>query len=195
MTEKDPRIEAYFSGLSDWSEELLALRAILGSCPLTEQYKWSSPVYTVNGRNVAILGGFRDFAALGFFKGVLLKDAAGLLVAPGRHSRSARVARFTDVNEIFAKEVILRACITEAIEIERTGRKVDLGNDRIDYPVELLERMDGDPELKAAFLTLTPGRQRGYCIHFARPKQSKTRVARIERSRPRILAGKGLQDR
>ncbi len=195
MSEHDPRVEMFFSELVGWREELLALRAILRDCPLAERFKWSSPVYTFQDRNVAIIWGFRNYAALGFFKGVLLGDPNGILVAPGQHSRSSRIVRFTDVLDIANREALLKSYILEAIEVERAGLKVDFSKDRINYPEELRDRMDSDPELKAAFLALTPGRQRGYCVHFAGAKLSKTRVARIEKFRPRILAGKGIQER
>lgn len=195
MSEHDTRAELFFAELTAWRQELLALRAILRDCPLTERFKWTSPVYTLQDANVAILWSRRDCAALGIFKGVLLKDSDGLLVAPGQHSRSMRVARFADVQSVAEKEMALKSCVLEAIEIERAGLKVDFSNDSLDYPEELRVRMGRDPELKAAFLALTPGRQRGYCLHFASAKQSGTRTARIEKFRPRILAGKGLQER
>ena len=130
----DPRIEAFFSGPSPWRQELAALRPILAGSGLTEDFKWRSPVYTFGGANVAILWGFRDHAALGFFKGVLLKDDAGLLVAPGKNSRSSRLIKFTAPDEVRRLEPAIRDFIRRAIDIEKAGRKVDLPGDDLAYP-------------------------------------------------------------
>ena len=191
----DPRIEAFFSGPSPWRQELAALRPILAGSGLTEDFKWRSPVYTFGGANVAILWGFRDHAALGFFKGVLLKDDAGLLVAPGKNSRSSRLMKFTAPDEVRQLEPAIRDFIRRAIDIEKAGRKVDLPGDDLAYPEELIERLDGDPALRTAFAALTPGRRRGYVPHFLQAKQPATRLSRIARCAPKILAGKGFGER
>lgn len=155
----------------------------------------SSPVYTLNGGNVAILWGFKDNATLGFFKGVLLQDKDNLLVAPGDNSRSSRIFKFTSLEQIDAIKDTIHAYVLEAMELERTGARVDLPKDDIVYPDELVARFNEDLELSEAFQALTPGRRRGYALYFAQPKQSATRVGRIEKLRDKILAGKGLQDR
>ncbi|MDI6838592.1 MAG: YdeI/OmpD-associated family protein [Rhizobiaceae bacterium] len=195
MHDDTARIDAFFSEAKTWPEELRALRAILLDCGLTEEFKWRGPCYTYDGGNVAVIWGFKENAALGFFKGVLLKDPEGLLVAPGDNSRAVRMFRFTGLSQIEAMETTIRSYVREAIELEKAGAKVDLPKDDIVYPEELLAALEEDPELHEAFEALTPGRKRGYALHFAQPKQSSTRVSRIEKSRDRILAGKGLQER
>lgn len=189
------RIKAYFANLTAWQDELLALRAILLESGLHEDFKWRSPVYTHEGGNIALVWGFKDRATLGFFKGVLLKDPSGLLEAPGDNSRSVRVVNFTDTSQIAAAEADLRSFIAEAIAIEAAGLKVDLPRDDLPYPDELVDRLDSDPEFRTAFEALTPGRRRGWVLHFGGAKQSTTRAARIEKAAPLVLAGKGMHDR
>ena len=195
MSEVNPRVEAFYAKAGAWRDELAALRAILLDCPVTEEFKWRSPCYTHQGANVAIVWGFRDYCGLGFFKGVLLKDPQGILVPPGDNSRSVRLIRFTSVAEIARMEAVVKAYVREAVEVEKAGLKVEFPKDDLEYPAELDERLEADPELKAAFDALTPGRRRGYVLHFSQPKQSGTRVARIERCKARIFAGKGFNER
>lgn len=195
MLENDRRVGVFFTRLTAWKAELAALRAILLDCGLREEFKWRSPVYTVDGGNVAIIWGFKDHAALGFFKGVLLKDPEGILVAPGENSRSSRVVKFRSVAEIAAQEAVLRDFIREAVEIEKAGLKVDLPKDDLAYPEELLGKLDSDPAYREAFEALTPGRRRGYLLHFSEPKKPETRRARIEKATARIFAGKGFNER
>ncbi len=195
MTEADRRVGVFFTKLKNWREELEALRTILLSSDLKEEFKWRSPVYTFDGGNVAIVWGFKDHAALGFFKGVLLKDKAGILVAQGENSRSSRVVKFTSVAEIAAMEATLRDYIGEAIEIEKAGLKVDLPKDDLDYPAELIDKLDADADFRGAFEALTPGRRRSWVLHFSQAKQAETRVSRIEKAAVKIFAGKGLNDR
>lgn len=145
------RLDAFFADQTAWRAELLALRAILTECGLTETFKWSSPVYTAHGGNVAIIWGFRDRAAIGFFKGVLMADPERLLQPPGDNSRSSRIINFTDLAQIRAAAPILRAYIAEAARIEEQGQKVDLPKDDLDYPEELIRRLDGDADFRAAF--------------------------------------------
>lgn len=189
------RLDAFFADQTAWRAELLALRAILTECGLTETFKWSSPVYTAHGGNVAIIWGFRDRAAIGFFKGVLMADPERLLQPPGDNSRSSRIINFTDLAQIRAAAPILRAYIAEAARIEEQGQKVDLPKDDLDYPEELIRRLDGDADFRAAFELLTPGRRRSWVLHFGTAKQAATRLARIDRAAPKILAGKGFNDR
>lgn len=195
MVSGQVRAEAFFSHQSDWRDALLALRNILRDAGLVEDFKWSSPVYTHNGANVAIIWGFKDRAALGFFKGVLLGDPEGILKAPGENSRSARMANFTSLAEIQKAAPTLRAYIAEAMRLEDEGRKVDLPKDDLEYPEELVARLDGDDAFRQAFEGLTPGRRRGWVLHFAGAKQSATRRGRIDKAAPLILKGKGMHDR
>lgn len=189
------KAEAFFARDGRWRDELAALRAILLACPVAEDFKWRSPVYTAHGGNVATVWGLKDNAALSFFKGVLLKDPENILVAPGENSRSVRMVKFTGLAEITAMEAVLKDYIREAVENEKAGRKVDFPKDDLDYPEELADRLDSDPDFRTAFEALTPGRQRGWVLHFSGAKQSATRASRIEKAAPRILAGKGMHDR
>ena len=195
MDDAQGTIDDFFEKADRWPAELAALRTILLDIGLAEVWKWRSPVYTLDGGNVAILWGFKDNAALGFFKGVLLQDRQKLLVAPGENSRSTRLFKFNSLQQIVAMEDAIRAYVAEAIELERTGAKADLPKDDIVYPDELVAKLDDDLELSEAFQALTPGRRRGYALYFGQPKQSSTRTGRIEKFRDRILAGKGLHDR
>jgi uncharacterized protein YdeI (YjbR/CyaY-like superfamily) len=195
MSEVDGRVESFFANAKKWREELAALRTILLDCPVTEEFKWRGPCYTFEQSNVAMVAGLKDSCVLSFFKGILLKDPKGILVAPGENSRSARLVRFTSVPEIVELEDTLKSYVREAVEVEKAGLKVEFRKDDLDYPAELVDKLAEDPALKAAFESLTPGRRRGYTLHFSQPKQSKTRVSRIEKSAPRILDGKGMHDR
>lgn len=195
MSGTNSKVDAYFSKAEKWREELETLRRILLDCPVTEEFKWRSPCYTFRKSNVVTIWGLKEYCALSFFKGVLLKDAEGILVAPGENSRSVRMVKFTSVPEIVEMETVLKDYVHEAIEVEKTGRKVDFRKDDLVFPEELMKKLDEDPDLKAAFEALTPGRQRGYALYFSQPKQSKTRLSRIEKCVPRILAAKGLHDR
>ncbi|WP_343225671.1 YdeI/OmpD-associated family protein [Oricola nitratireducens] len=189
------KVEIFYARDGRWRDELAALRTILLACPLTEDFKWRSPVYTAHGGNVATVWGLKDNAALSFFKGVLLRDPEGILLAPGENSRSVRMVKFTGLAEIAAMEAVLKDYIREAVENEKAGRKVDFPKDDLDYPEELVDRLDGDPDFRTAFEALTPGRQRGWVLHFSGAKQSATRASRIEKAAPRILAGRGMHDR
>lgn len=190
----DPRIAAFFARANPWQAELLALRAILADTPLSEDFKWRSPVYTFLGGNVATLWGFKDRCVLSFFKGVLLADAEGILIAPGAHSRSVRMIKLDSTADITAREAILRGYIHAAIEVEKSGQRVAM-DDTLDLPEELIRKLDDDEIFRAAFDGLTPGRQRGWVLHFSQPRKSATRTSRIEKAAPRILDGKGLHDR
>ena len=165
------------------------------ACGLDEEFKWSQPCYTYQNRNILIITAFKEYAALAFFKGALLEDPGGILVAPGKSSQSARQVRFTHVNDIIQMESLLKSYIFEAIEVEKAGLKVDFKKNPEPVPDELLAKFDELPALKSAFEALTPGRKRGYILYFSQPKQSKTRVSRIERSIEKILKGKGINDR
>ena len=195
MGRAHPKAHAFYADQERWHDELAALRAILNDSGLCEEFKWRSPVYTHDGHNVALVWGFKDHAALGFFKGVLLKDKAGILVAQGENSRSTRVVKVTSVAEVTRLAPTLAAYLTEAIGIEKAGLKVDLPKDDLDYPAELVDRLDADDRFRAAFEALTPGRRRSWVLHFGQAKQSETRISRIEKAAGKIFAGKGLNDR
>ena len=177
-----------------WAELLRPLRSIVLDCGLAEAYKWSQPCYTYQNKNVLMVTAFKAYATLAFFKGALLKDPHHILVSPGEHSQASRQIRFTAVKDIMAMESILKEYIYEAIEIEKAGLKVHFKKEPEPMPAELRRILDESPGLKSAFEGLTPGRQRGYILHFSQPKQSKTRVARIEKCRDKILNGKGFHD-
>lgn len=195
MGEPDRRVSVLFDKQTAWQGEMAALRRILLASPVTEAFKWRSAVYTAHGGNVAILWRLKAHCGLGFFKGVLLDDPQGLLVAPGENSRSARMIPFTSVAEVEAKETVLKEYIARAVAIQKAGLKVDFPKDDLEMPEELSARLEVDPELKAAFDALTPGRRRGYILQISGAKQSKTREARIDKWAPRILDGKGMHDR
>ncbi len=178
-----------------WVDELRSLRQLVLECGLAEEIKWSVPCYTLNGSNVAMVSAFRDYACLSFFKGSLLRDPEGLLVKPGEHSQAARQLRFTAVQEIRGREPAIRALLVEAINAEKSGKKVPFKKNPEPVPEELQERLRADPALKAAFEALSPGRQRGYILYVSGAKQSATRMARVEKYIPRILEGKGIHDR
>jgi len=194
MTKRNPTVDTLLDGKAKWSEEFERLRTIILGFPLTEEMKWYQPCYTLDGKNVVLIHGFKEYCALMFFKGALLKDSKGILVTPGEH-QSARQIRFTNAREITRMKPILKAYIQEAIELEKAGLKVKLKK-ATDYkiPEEFQRKLDKMPALKKAFFALTPGRQRGYIFHFSRPKLARTREARVENCLPRILSGRGLDD-
>jgi uncharacterized protein YdeI (YjbR/CyaY-like superfamily) len=178
-----------------WQEEFEKLRKIALSCPLTEELKWGQPCYTCEGANIVLIHGFKEYCALLFMKGALLKDTKGLLVQQTENVQSARQIRFTSLKEITKLEPVLKAYIKEAIEVEKAGMEVEYKKtSEFAMPDEFAKALKRNAALKKAFETLTPGRQRGYLLHFAAAKQSKTRESRIEKCTPQILAGKGLMD-
>lgn len=179
-----------------WTKELVALRQIILACGYTEELKWSMPCYTIDGKNVLILTAFKDFCSLNFFKGSLIKDHNNVLVRAGENTEAARLFKFTNIKEVIEQEDIIKAYLFEAIEIEKSGLKVPKKDaTSLELPEELIDIFQHNPDVKAAFDALTPGRQRGYQIHFSGAKQSTTRLARIEKYIPHILAGKGFHDR
>ena len=178
-----------------WPEELKQLRRIVLETGLEEEYKWSQPCYTFGGNNILIVSALKEYATLAFFKGSLLKDDKSLLVAPGVSSQASRQFRFTNVKDILNLEATIKAYIFEAIEVERAGLKVEFKQNPEPIPDELQQKLDEDAFFKNAFDALTPGRQRGYILYFSQPKQSKTRVARIERYVSKILNGEGMHDK
>lgn len=190
------KVDAFFRKIDNWKDELEKLREVFLQSDLTEEYKWRQPCYTWKGSNVAILGSYSEGATISFFKGVLLDDPHGLLEKAGPNTRSARVIRFTSVEEIAEVEDILMDYIKEAIELEEEGKEVDFEKNRVpDYPDELVKQFDEDPDFKEAFEDLTPGRKRGYVLHFSGAKQSRTRTRRINKYRDKIFEGKGMNER
>ena len=194
MERKNPKVDGLLRREKKWREEFEALRSIVLDCQLTEDVKWYQACYTLQGKNVVLIHGFKEYCALMFFKGALLKDTQRILITPGQH-QAARQIRFTNVRDIVKMEPILKAYIREAIEVEKAGVKVKLKKTAdFKIPDEFQKKLDKIPALKAAFAALTPGRRRNYLFHFSQPKQSKTREARVERCMPLILNGKGLTD-
>ena len=191
----NPKVDGYIRKNKKWQEELQKLRMIILDCQLTEDVKWRVPCYTFQNSNVLIIGAFKEYCVLSFVKGALLKDAKGVLSKPGENTQSARVIQFTSMQEIDELQTTVKAYIYEAIEVEKAGLKVNFQKiAERQIPEELQNQYDEIPELKKAFQALTPGRQRAYLMHFSAPKQSKTRVSRIEKCMQQILNGKGLDD-
>ena len=195
MNNMNPKVDEFISQSPKWGEEFKQLRAILLDCQLAEELKWGKPCYTFEKSNIAIIQGFKEYCALLFFKGALLKDAKGILITQTENTQATRQVRFTRVREIVLMEHILKAYIYEAIEVEKAGLKVDFKKTpEYIIPEEFQKKLDEIPTLKAAFESLTPGRQRAYILYFSAAKQTKTRESRIEKCMPQILNGKGLND-
>jgi uncharacterized protein YdeI (YjbR/CyaY-like superfamily) len=191
----NPKVEEFFNKPSRWKEEYEKLRNIILFFELNEEYKWMHPCYTYNNKNIVLIHGFKEYCALLFHKGALLKDRDGILVQQTENVQAARQIRFTNVQEIVEMESVLKAYIREAIEVEKAGLKVELKKNT-DYtiPEELQLKFNEISTLKPAFEALTPGRQRAYILYFSKAKQSKTRKARVEKCIQQILDGKGLND-
>jgi uncharacterized protein YdeI (YjbR/CyaY-like superfamily) len=194
MNKMNPKVAAFFEEAEKWRKEMEKLRVISLSCGLTEELKWGKPCYTFQEGNVVLIQGFKEYCALMFFKGALLKDPKGILKRIGEHTQAARQARFTHVREIAEVEATLKEYIKEAVGAEKAGLKVVLNRNPIPIPEELQRKLEELPALKAAFYALTPGRQRAYIFYFSSAKQSKTRESRIGKCTPLILKGKGLSD-
>ncbi len=191
----NPKVEFYFSKTKKWQEEIERLRTIVLNCGLTEELKWGCPCYTFQKSNIVLIHVFKDYCALLFFKGALLKDANGILIQQTKNVQAARQVRFTNVQEIVKLKPILKTYIYEAIEVEKAGLKVNYKKtSEFTVPEEFQNKMDENPALKTAFKTLTPGRQRAYIFYFSQPKQSRTRESRVEKYMKQILNGKGLND-
>jgi uncharacterized protein YdeI (YjbR/CyaY-like superfamily) len=191
----NPKVDFYFNKAKKWQQELEQLRMIALDCGLTEELKWGYPCYTFQGSNIVLIHDFKEYCALLFFKGALLNNNDGLLIQQTENVQAARQIRFTSLLEIVEQAPILKACIFEAIEVEKAGLKVDLKKTtEFTIAEEFQYKLDHIPALKTAFEALTPGRQRAYLLHFSSPKQSKTREARIDKYMPQILGGKGLND-
>lgn len=196
MTTLNPKVDAFINKAKSWQEEYIKLRSIILDCELTEEFKWMHPCYTQNNKNIVLIHGFKEYVALLFHKGALLKDPEGILVQQTENVQAARQIRFTNLQEIVEKEALLKAYIHEAIAVEEAGLEVELKkNEEYSVPEELQQKFAENPAFKEAFEALTPGRQRAYLLHFSQAKQAKTREARIEKYLPHILEGKGLNDK
>lgn len=191
----NPEVDWFFEKDTQWKTEFSKLRSIALSIGLTEELKWGHPCYTFNGVNVVLIHGFKEYCAYLFHKGVLLKDTEGILVQQTENVQAARQIRFTNLNDINSQEDTLKAYIYEAIEVEKAGLQVKMKKtSEFNMPEEFETVLEENPNIKKAFESLTPGRQRGYLLYFSQAKQAKTREARIEKYIPHILEGKGLND-
>lgn len=191
----NPKVNFFFENATQWKEEFEALRAIALSTELAEDLKWGCPCYTYEGKNIFLIHGFKEYCALLFFKGALMKDPDQILIQQSENVQAARQIRFTEVQQIHDLKKELRAYMFEAVEIEESGVKVEMKTTKdFEMVEEFQNRLDQDAVLKDAFEALTPGRQRAYLLHFSSAKQSKTRETRIEKCIPQILEGKGLND-
>jgi uncharacterized protein YdeI (YjbR/CyaY-like superfamily) len=191
----NPKVDAFFDKPGKWQEAYGKLRAIILDCSLTEEYKWMHPCYTLDGKNIVLIHGFKEYCAILFFKGVLIKDPLGILIQQTENVQSGRQVRFTSTDQIDEMGPVLKRYVLEAIEVEKSGEQVPM-KETSEYavPGEFQKALDSNPTLKSAFEALTPGRQRAYLYYFAQPKQAKTREARVEKYIPHILKGKGLND-
>lgn len=209
ISKLNPKVDVYFTAgcgrchlvntpeckVHNWTKELEMLRKIVLDCSLVEELKWSHPVYTFERNNIVMIGAFKENCVISFFKGVLLKDKHNVLQKPGENTQAGRVIRFTNIQQITDLESVIKEYIQEAIEVEKTGLKVNFKEtSELTIPQELEKKFEENPSLQTAFFALTPGRQRGYILHFSQPKQSKTREARIEKYLPQIFLGKGFHD-
>jgi uncharacterized protein YdeI (YjbR/CyaY-like superfamily) len=189
------KVDALLSKAKQWQDEFTQLRAIILDCDLVEDFKWGQPCYTLEGQNVVLMHGFKEYCALLFFKGALLKDPKGILIQQTENVQAARQIRFTSAQEIAKLEKVLKTYIRNAIDVEKSGAKVEFKKTaEFSWPEEFERKVDDMPSLRTAFEALTPGRQRAYLLHFSSAKQAKTRESRIEKCVPHILDGKGLDD-
>ena len=195
MPEPNPKVDFFFTKAKSWASELTLLRTIALSMPLTEDLKWGCPCYTQGPANIVLIHAFKDYCALLFFKGALFKDPETLLIQQTENVQSARQLRFTSTAQITRLTPVIRAYILEAITVENSGQKVKMALNRdLTHPQELIDQFDAEPDLKAAYDSLTPGRQRAWNLHFTSAKLPATRRARIEKAIPKITAGKGPDD-
>lgn len=192
-SELNPKVDAYLAREKAWREEFTALRAILRDFDLSEEFKWGHPCYALGKTNIVLMHGFKEYCALLFFKGALMKDPSGILIQQTENVQAARQIRFTSADEIKRMANMLKSYVQEAIEVEKAGLKVEFKKE-FEIPEEFQSELDQHADLKKAFEALTPGRQRAYILHFSGAKQAKTRQARVEKYIPQILEGKGIDD-
>ena len=192
---KNSAVDFYFIKNEQWQKEITRLRSIILDCNLQEELKWGCPCYTSGGANIVLIHVFKEYCAVLFFKGALLKDDDQILIQQTKNVQAQRQVRFTSMQEVVKKESLLKQYIYQAIEVEKAGLKVELKkSSEFAVAEEFQKKLNSHPALKAAFKKLTPGRQRAYLLYFSAPKQPKTREGRVEKSIPLILAGKGLND-
>ncbi|OFA01793.1 YdeI family protein [Duganella sp. HH101] len=197
MTEKtlNAKVDEYVSKPGQWQIAYQKLRAIALACDLAEEFKWGNPCYTLDGQNVVLIHGFKEYCALLFFKGALMQDPKGILIQQTENVQAGRQIRFTSAEQIAKMEATLKAYIRDAIKVEQSGAQVEFKKTaEFAMPEEFLNRLEESPELQEAFAALTPGRQRAYLLHFSSAKQAKTRESRVNKCIPHILKGKGLDD-
>lgn len=195
MGNPNPKVDFYFDKAKRWRPELLQLRVILLDSQLVEELKWGTPCYTLDGKNIVLIHHFKEYCAAMFFKGSLLQDDFGLLIQQTDNTQATRHLRFTSLDDVAAYELALRAYVAQAIAVEQAGLKVAYKTPaEMAHAEEFVQALAEDAALKAAFEALTPGRQKAYHLHFTGAKQAKTRLARVEKCVPLILAGKGLED-
>ncbi|MGK6340996.1 YdeI/OmpD-associated family protein [Chryseobacterium sp. DT-3] len=191
----NPKVNFFFENAGQWQEEFEKLRAIALSTELVEDLKWGCPCYTYEGKNIFLIHGFKEYCALLFFKGALMKDPDHILIQQSKNVQAARQIRFTDIEQINDLEPVIRSYMFEAVEIEESGAKVEMKKTKeFEMTAEFQNELDQNPALEEAFKALTLGRQRAYLLHFSSAKQSKTREARIEKCIPQIMDGIGLND-
>lgn len=191
----NPKVDAFLGRAKNWQDEMAAMRAIALDCGLSEEFKWGNPCYALDDTNIVLIHAFKDYCAYLFFKGALMKDPKGILIQQTKNVQSARQIRFTRAAEITRLKSTLKAYIKEAIAVEKAGLKVEFKKTaEFEMPEEFRSRLKKDRALKKAFDALTPGRQRAYLLHFASAKQAQTRESRIDKCKPLILEGKGLND-
>ena len=191
----NPKVDWFFTKASKWQDEFSELRMLVLESGLTEELKWGCPCYTIGKDNIVLIHGFKQYCALLFMQGALIKDPKGLLIQQSENVQAARQMRFTKIEDILKNKTAIKSYIKEAIKINKAGLKVELKKTaEYKMPVEFKTVLDDMPELKKAFKSLTPGRQRGYLLYFSAPKQAKTRGSRIEKFFQQILDGKGLND-
>ena len=191
----NPKVDFFFNKAEQWKQEFEKLRRIILDCGLTEELKWGVPCYTFETKNIVLIHGFKEYCAILFVKGALLKDTEGILIQQTENVQAARQIRFTNARDIVEMETILKAYINESIQAEIAGLKVNYKKvTEFSMPEEFISKLEEVPGLQEAFETLTPGRQRAYILYFYAPKQSKTRAARVEKYIEQILNGKGLND-
>ena len=191
----NPEVDIFLRDAKKWQKEFEKLRMIILDCGLTEELKWGVPCYTFQKNNIVLIHGFKEYCAILFVKGSLLKDTHEILIRQTENVQAGRQIRFTNVQEIEEIETILKTYVYEAIEVEKSGLKVNFKKDtELIFPEEFQNKLDEIPDLKTAFYALTPGRQRAYNFYFSEPKQSKTRESRVEKCMQQILNGKGLND-
>ena len=189
------KVDAFLERAKNWRPEFEALRAIIADSGLEEDFKWGQPCYTLDGHNVVLMHGFKEYCALLFFKGALMKDPKNLLIQQTENVQAARQIRFKELADITRQEKVLKSYIKDAIALEKSGAKVEMKKTaEFSFPEELERKMDDVPALRAAFEELTPGHQRAYLLHFSSAKQAKTRESRIDKCVQRILDGKGMDD-